>query len=301
MQEEKSVPFFDRPSFKKTFNVVRVILVVVSLFLISESVNGEGTSKQKFYSCFGYTCGCILLFFSVTIFKSMRGSSGDCKMSPFVPYVEYMDRLYKQDLDVHTYVDKNGERFTDSKLHPRLKQTILNQNTPGGGSSGGTALLDASGVHALFDRLSLAVPQYVSRLPAMVVGAMVFIFIAFEGYDFSMKEKKLIEDAISTRPPIVKSEVRSVVEGAMPEEAQKTARLTSDAMDVLQQFLDKRWMVYMIISLMVASFAASKTTEGVYRALLLRVCKNRKHMASVQFMRFYANSIGRMKTNKFSL
>lgn len=278
--------FWEKPGTKKLMKNYKFVVIAAGVLAVLNTISDDETTKRiKFYTSFGYVVLTVIAAFGPSVLKGVVGGKRSCKETPFVPYMEYMDRLYHNEDDTRTY-NKYKDKTDESPFHERLERSV-------GGGGQGRALLDASGVHAMFDRLSLAAPEFVSMTPALLAGALVFVFITYEGYDFSIKEKARIDAEISLRAPITTSNlVQEVVDAVTPVEAQMATRLSKDAMALAQQCMDNRWMAFMGLALGIAGVAAKFVVDGVYLALILRVCKNRKHWAAVKFTSYYAKALG---------
>ena len=107
-------------------------------------------------------------------------SKKSCKEDVFMPYIEYMNRVYSNKPHVHNEVQDWGQE--GSKLNERL------ENVVSGGARSETVLIDPYTVHAFFDRIEHSLPEYVSSTPAMVAGGFVGLLVFKESYKLGLKE-----------------------------------------------------------------------------------------------------------------
>lgn len=148
------------------------------------------------------------------------------------------------------------------------------------------AVLDSENVHAIFDRLTLWLPEYTSKTPALAVGALVGLIVFYMGYRIAFKEKKDADDAVRARPRSATSDNE-----ALTSEQRALTNLTKDVTELAQRAVDARWVVILAISIALAATVAKIVSDNVYLSFVLLNERNRKHWMLIYFLKHYASAL----------
>lgn len=205
-----------------------------------------------------------------------------CVDEPFVPYVEYLNRLYN-----NKNIQGYAKNDVSDAANPAMAQALRGKEGSGGGAGGGaipTVMLDPFTVHAFFDRMQHALPEYVGMMPAIKIGVLVAVAIAGIGSGFAAVERLKIQKAAAARKEAAQQR------DATPSTS-AAADLTHDMVELGQKCMDARWILYILISLWLAATVAKVVIARVYGILLLSKCKNQKHFAAMQFAKLYKDAV----------
>lgn len=123
--------------------------------------------------------------------KRRPGDRG-CEEKRFMPYMEYMNRVYSQKPVNENEVDDWGGETDD--LNSRLVKTVK-------GPDSGSVAIDPYTVHAFFDRLEHSMPEFVPSTPAAIAGAVAGYFVFKEVHKIAMFEYVYIYDNIHKDKP----------------------------------------------------------------------------------------------------
>ena len=181
-------------------------------------------------------------------------------------------------------------------------------DTPAAVTDNATVHTNTQAVHALCDRVQYALPDYVSAAPALFAGAVVAAVVASVGVDVALKDKveqerleaqgrKVLDLSREFQSGMATlEEVRARLDDAPFLQARVTdaaalTALVGNVADTGSEIVRKKWMLFLVGTLVVALFVFDKVQERVYAILLLQRCKNQQHFAVAQFLKIYREAL----------
>jgi len=185
----------------------------------------------------------------------------------------------------------------------------LQTDVASAGDGGGDGVhANTQAVHAAFDRMQYALPDYVSAMPAIAAGAAVASVVAYVGVDFAPKDKAAQERLEAQGQKVLElsrefqtgtkslEEVRAALDGAPFLQARVTdaaalTALVGNIADTSGQLVRQKWILFLVGTLLASLFVLDKVQERVYAVLLLQKCKNRQHFAVAQFLKMYRDAL----------
>jgi hypothetical protein len=184
----------------------------------------------------------------------------------------------------------------------------LSTDVASAGQGGGDVHVNTQAVHAAFDRMQYALPDYVSAMPAIAAGAAVASVVAYVGVDFALKDKAAQERLEAQGQKVLElsrefqtgtkslEEVRAALDGAPFLQARVTdaaalTALVGNVADTSGQLVRQKWILFLVGTLLASLFVLDKVQERVYAVLLLQKCKNRQHFAVAQFLKMYRDAL----------
>jgi hypothetical protein len=184
----------------------------------------------------------------------------------------------------------------------------LSTDVASAGQGGGDVHVNTQAVHAAFDRMQYALPDYVSAMPAIAAGAAVASVVAYVGVDFALKDKAAQERIEAQGQKVLDlsrefqagnktlEEVRAALDGAPFLQARVTdaaalTALVGNVADTGGQLVRQKWILFLVGTLLASLFVLDKVQERVYAVLLLQKCKNRQHFAVAQFLKMYRDAL----------
>lgn len=216
----------------------------------------------------------VLLILGIVALRKRNQMKGKCADAGFMPFLHYLT--------------KNNDQLEDGEGKNNIVKMML-------GESPASPLT----VHALFDRIENSLPEYVSILPAAVVGGIVMISMMVFGWNLSMEEKERCEVMIKDREKKQKDRsetydrlletgeiAKDLIADSDPTMA-LTRDLQEDAVKVAQTVMDYRWLILLIVMVAASLYVGQKTGERVYTAQLLTKCRNRRHFAVTRMLPSY--------------
>lgn len=176
-----------------------------------------------------------------------------------MPYVDYLNRL-------HQRASTAGYASQPQTVSPTLDKIIRGEGAP--------AAIDPYTVHAFFDRLQHALPQFIPRGPSIVAGVIAGGLVVLLGAQAAKASYE--RTAVQVRIPR---------QSATPQ--QRRANLADDAVGVAQFVVDHNWALIVVASVYAASVVGGQVSKLWYRRAMMRNCKNQQYFAVLTFAELF--------------